>query len=469
MIGATGYVGTRLVPRLLAEGHEVRCLVRSPQKLARTGFADRVEPVTGDLSGPLDAAFADVDAVFHLVHSMDGPGFEERDRVAARAVADAAARAGARRIVYLGGLQPPGEANSAHLGSRREVGEILLAGPVPVAVLQAGIVVGRGSASFEMIRHLAESVFGGPLVLPLPDQAWNRIRPIAVDDVVHWLTACLRLPPDVSRTFDVGGPDAPTYVDLLRGYARAAGLRRALTVPVPVVAPRLGARAIDALTPVDRALARPLLESMAYDLVGEDLDALPALVGAPPGGPAPYAEALRRALAEDGAAGPAGTDPEGAGPPELVGEHVEEVDAPVEVLWEVVSGLGGAQGWRTIPGVWAARQTIDGWLGGVGLRRSRPERLAVGEALDWWRIEGVEPGRELRLRAETRMPGVVRMRLTVEPRGPHRSTYRQHVTFRPRGLGGRVYWFTQKPAHDLVFGVTARMVAHEAERRSVES
>ncbi|MFC5952314.1 SDR family oxidoreductase [Pseudonocardia lutea] len=471
VIGATGYVGTRLVPRLLAEGHTVRCLVRSPERLARTGFADRVEVVRGSVPDPAatGAACRGADAVVHLVHSMDGPDFADRDRVAARSVAAAAAAGGVRRIVYLGGLQPSGAAaggtNSAHLGSRHEVGEILLAGPVPAAVLQAGIVVGRGSASFEMIRHLAETVLGGPPVLPLPDQAWNRVQPIAIDDVLYWITACLRLPPEVNRAFDVGGPEALSYVEQLRGYAREAGLARALTVPVPVAAPRLGARAIEALTPVDRALAGPLLESMAYDLVCHESD-LSALVGDPPGGPTPYREAVRRALAEEGPAGPAATDPEGAGPPALTGRHVEEVDAPAEVLWSVVAGLGGDEGWHTVPGAWELRQRLDGLIGGVGLRRGRPARLEPGAAVDWWRVEEVEPGRALALRAEARLPGVARLRMTVEPTRNGGSRYTQTVTFRPRGLAGRVYWYAQKPGHDLVFGVMARMIAFEAERRA---
>jgi uncharacterized protein YbjT (DUF2867 family) len=473
VIGATGYVGTRLVPRLLEEGHAVRCLVRSADRLARTGFADRVEVVRGSVADRAVTAEAcrGADAVVHLVHSMDGPDFADRDRVAARTVAAAAAAGGVRRIVYLGGLQPPGSgdgvpgANSAHLGSRHEVGEILLAEAVPAAVLQAGIVVGRGSASFEMIRHLAEAVFGGPPVLPLPDRAWNRVQPVAVDDVLYWLVACLRLPPEVNRAFDVGGPDAPSYVELMRGYAREAGLARALTVPVPVAAPRLGARAIQALTPVDRELAGPLLESMAYDLVCRESD-LSALVGDPPGGPTPYREAVRRALAEEGAAGAAATDPEGSGPPALTGRHVEEVDAPPEVLWSVVAGLGGDEGWRTVPGAWELRQRLDGLVGGVGLRRGRPERLEPGAPVDWWRVEEVEQGHALALRAETRLPGVARLRMTVEPAGRGASRYTQTVTFRPRGLAGRVYWYAQKPGHDLVFGVMARMVAYEAERRA---
>ena len=388
--------------------------MRDGAKLARLDWADRVEVHRGDVTD-VDAtrtACRGVDAAFHLVHSMDGRDFAERDRRAAAVLSSAAGDAGVRRVVYLGGLQPNG-VSSAHLASRREVGELLLAGRAPAAVLQAGIVVGRGSASFEMIRHLAES---SP-VLPMPDRAWNVVQPIGIDDVLHHLLAALDLPPEVNRSFDIGGPDVLTYAGLVTGYAAVAGLSRPLIVPVPVSAPNLAARAVEALTAVDRHLAGPLLESMAHDLVCRD-DPPP---GAPPGGPMSYSEAVRRACDGEGAAGRLPTDPRG---PELVSEHVERVNAPPAAVWAVISGLG---------------------------------------ALDWWRIEGVEPGRVLRLRAELRLPGTTRLELRVEPTGDS-SRYVQRVTFRPRGLPGRACWYAQLPAHRFVFAVMARTIAGVAAR-----
>jgi uncharacterized protein YbjT (DUF2867 family) len=445
VIGATGYVGSCLVPRLLDDGHTVRCLVRDEAKLARQPWAGRVEALRGDMADPssVAAACAGVEAVFYLVHAMDGPGFVERDRSGASTLASAARDV--RRIVYLGGLQPDGERNSAHLASRREVGDILLAGPAPAAVLQAGIVIGAGSASFAMIRQLAES---GPVLL-LPDRAWNRTQPIGIDDVLHYLVACLDLAPDVNATFDIGGPDVLTFGQLVAGCAVAAGLPRPVLVPLPLSAPRLTARALGAVLPVDRHLAGPLLESMAHSLVcrGEP----PA--GPPPGGPTPYAEAARRALA-------------GRSARPLVGEHVETVAAPAAVLWDVISGLGGDTGWYTIPGVWALRGGLDRLVGGVGARRTRPDRLEPGAELDWWRVEEVDDGARLLLRAETRMPGTARLELRAEPDGPRRSRYVQRVLFTPHGLAGRVYWYAQRPAHDLVFGVMARTIAGVAKRRA---
>jgi uncharacterized protein YbjT (DUF2867 family) len=440
VIGATGYVGARLVPRLLAQGHRVRGLVRDPAKLARQDWAGLVEAVHGDVADAraVRQACRGVDAVFYLVHSMDGPDFAARDRRAAAVLAGSAREAGVRRVVYLGGLQPSDGGSSAHLASRREVGDVLHADGPPTAVLQAGIVVGAGSASFEMIRHLAEA---SP-VLPMPDRAWNAVQPIGIDDVLHHLVACLELPAAVRGTFDIGGPDVLSYCELMTGYAAVAGLPRPLTVPVPVSAPRLTARVVEALTPVDRHLAGPLLESMAHDLVchGEP----PA--GPPPGGPTPYREAVRRALAEDDDR------------PELVSEHVEHVAAPPAAVWAVISGIGGGTGWYTVPGVWALRGALDRLVGGVGARRTRPERLAPGEALDWWRIEDVEPGRALRLRAEMKLPGTARLELRVEPAGEG-SRYVQRVTFRPQGLAGRAYWYAQLPAHDFLFAVMARTIA----------
>ncbi|WP_308258011.1 SDR family oxidoreductase [Pseudonocardia lacus] len=458
MIGATGYVGARLVPRLLDSGHAVRCLVRDPDKLARLGRDDRVDVRIGDLGDA--AAVADacsgVEAVFYLVHSMDGPAFAERDREAASGLARAARAAGVGRVVYLGGLQPSGPA-SAHLASRHEVGEVLVAEGPPTAVLQAGIVVGSGSASYEMIRQLASLARLGP-VLPLPDRAWNRVQPIGIDDVLHHLVAALRLAPEVSRAFDIGGPDVLTYRELVTDYAEEAGLGRPLGLPVPVSLPRLTARAAEAFTPVGRYLAGPLLESMAHDLVchGAPPD------GPPPGGPTPYREAVRRALDGVGAAGRLPTDP---GEPELVEEHVERVDAPVEELWAVIEGLGGDQGWHTLPGVWELRGALDRLVGGIGARRTRPERLRPGAALDWWRVEEVRPGRLLRLRAEMRLPGTARLELRAEPDGAG-SRYLQRTTFRPHGLPGRAYWLAQLPARRLVFAVMARGVPAAALSRA---
>lgn len=454
VIGATGYVGARLVPRLLAAGHEVRCLVRDPVKLARLDLGDRVQAVTGDVGDPdaVGAACDGVDAVFYLVHAMDGPDFAERDRLAAQTVGRAARRAGVRRVVYLGGLQPDGAA-SAHLASRREVGDVLTALGPATAVLRAGIVVGAGSASFEMVRQLAHA---GP-VLAMPDRAWNAVQPIGVDDVLYHLVAALDLPGGESVGYDIGGPDVLTYQRLVADYAELAGLRRTLSVPLPVALPRLSARLAEAVTPVGRYLAGPLFESMAHDLVCRDEPPVPP----PPGGPTPYREAVRRALAGEGAAGRLPTDPGGT---ELVDEHVERVDGPASAVWDVIEHIGGTSGWYTVPGLWQLRGALDRLVGGIGARRTQPDRLRPGVALDWWRVEDVQPGRVLRLRAEMKLPGVARLELRAEPDGAG-SRYVQRVTFDPDGLLGRIYWAAQLPAHRLLFGLMARNIAAAAVKR----
>jgi uncharacterized protein YbjT (DUF2867 family) len=440
VIGATGYVGARLVPRLLADGHAVRVLVRDPAKLALLRWAGDVDARTGDVTDPdaVRGACAGVDAVVLLVHSMDGPGFAQRERRAAEVVAAATAAAGVRRTVYLGGLQPEGPGTSEHLASRRATGEVLLAGPVPTAVLQAGIVVGAGSASFEMIRHLAVL---GP-VLPLPDHAWNLVQPIGVDDLLHHLATAVTLPPAVHGAFDVGGADVLAYRELVTVFAEVAGRVRPLVVPLPVSAPRLTARAVAALTPVGRALAAPLLESMAHDLVAHG----DPPTGTPPGGPVPYAEAVRRALAEEGAAGRVPTDPRR---PAHHLEHTEEVAAPAAALWAVVAA-GDLDRW-TVPGL---RTLLGGRAGGP-----RPARLAPGAALGFWRVERVEPGRVLELRADAALPGSLRCVLRVEDAGPDRSRYVQRVSFRPRGPAGVLWWLGARPALDFSFAVLARTVA----------
>lgn len=471
VVGATGYIGSRLVPRLLAAGHAVRVLVRTPSRLDGHLWSGQVEVRTGDAVEPGDVAAAcrGMDAVVHLVHAMEGPGYAERDRAAARALADGAASAGVGRIVYLGGLQPDAATVdvSGHLSSRREVGDILLDGPVPAVVLRAGIVVGTGSASFEMIRHLTETAMNGPLVLPLPDRLWNRIQPVAVDDVLHAVAGCLRLPSDVDGAFDVGGPDVLTYRGLMSGYAQEAGLAQPFAVPVPVSAPRLTSRAVAALTPVGRGLAEPLVESMRHELVcdPESLAELWHLVGEPPGGPTPYPVAVRRALDEDGDAGRGVADPPGTGPLELVSEHAHDVSAPARAVWAVIETLGGDTGWYTVPGAWTVRGWLDRLAGGPGDRRTRPSRFAPGEALDWWRIEEVDPGRRLLLRAEARLPGTARLELRVEETGRRTSRYVQRVTFRPRGLAGRAYWYAGLPVHDFVFAVMARTISGVAVTR----
>lgn len=293
--GASGYIGGLLVPRLLAEGYAVRVLTRSADRLADEDWAERVEVVEGDAAerDDLDRALADVDVTYWLIHSMDGEGdFEERDRRLAQDLTAACQAAGVGRIVYLSGLHPDGEELSTHLASRVEVGDILLASGVPTAVLQAATVIGHGSASFEMLRYLTTRL----PVMVAPRWLANRIQPIAIDDVLHYLVRAADLPPEVSRTFDVGGPDVLTYAEMMQQFAAETGQRRRLIALLPVLTPELASGWVGLVTPVDAGVARPLVGSLIHEVVCKE-DDLDELVGAPVGGRTPYRVAVRKAMA----------------------------------------------------------------------------------------------------------------------------------------------------------------------------
>ncbi|AXH97030.1 NmrA family NAD(P)-binding protein [Ornithinimicrobium avium] len=289
--GASGYVGGLLVPRLLEEGYAVRVLTRSGSLDAP--WAGEVDVHQGDASDADDlrSALRGVHVAYYLIHSMDGGDFVRRDRELADGFGRAAGEAGVGRIVYLSGLHPEGEELSTHLASRVEVGEILLASGVPTAVLQAATVIGRGSVSFEMLRYLTTRL---PAMVA-PKWLRNRIQPVGIDDVLHWLVAAAQLPPEVSRTFDIGGPDVLTYAEMMQAFAQETGQHRRLIVTLPVMTPWLASHWVGLVTPVDAGVAKPLVGSLVHEVVCRERD-LEELVGAPPGGITPYREAVRRAM-----------------------------------------------------------------------------------------------------------------------------------------------------------------------------
>ncbi|MEV6523007.1 SDR family oxidoreductase [Longispora sp. NPDC051575] len=476
--GATGYVGGRLAPRLLDAGHTVRCVTRDAGRLRDVPWATRAEIVTADLAEPegLAEVLADTDVAYYLVHSMGGPDFEAADRRAARNFAAAARAAGVRRIVYLGGPDPGDADASPHLRSRAEVGDILLAGGVPTVVLRAAVILGSGSASFEMLRYLTERL---PAMVT-PRWVRNRIQPIAIRDVLRYLVAWADVPDEVNRAFDIGGPEVLTYADMMRRYAAVTGLRPRLIVPVRVLSPKLSALWVGAVTPVPGRIARPLVASLVHEAVCAEHD-IARYVPDPPGGLIGFDDAVRLGLAKirdadvetrwataawTGApAEPLPTDPNWSGGTAYVDERTRPVHAPDAALWRVVEGIGGETGWYSFPLAWSVRGWMDRLSGGVGLRRGRrdPHRLHVGEALDFWRVEEIVPGHLLRLRAEMRVPGRAWLEMYVEP-GPDGSVYRQRAVFLPRGLAGHLYWKAVSPFHAVVFGGMARNIAHAAER-----
>ncbi|MEV7792191.1 SDR family oxidoreductase [Streptomyces sp. NPDC087512] len=481
--GATGYIGGRLVPELLAAGHRVRCLARSPQKLRDHPWAQDVEVTRGDVTDAdaVARAMEGVDVAYYLVHALgSGRDFEETDRRAARVFAGRARAAGVRRIVYLGGLTPPGVPErelSPHLRSRTEVGRILLDSGVPTAVLRAAVIIGSGSASFEMLRYLTERL----PVMVTPSWVHTRIQPVAVRDVLRALAGSAHLPDDVNRTFDIGGPDVLTYRDMMVRYAEVAELRRRLILPVPMLTPGLSSHWVGLVTPVPASIARPLTESLRHEVVCREND-IERYVPPPPGYPLGFDDALRLALRRvrearvttrwssasvPGApSDPLPTDPDWAGGSLYTDRRTLSVDAPREALWRVIEGIGGDNGWYSFPLAWAVRGWLDRLVGGVGLRRGRRDaaRLRAGDSLDFWRVEEIVPGRLLRLRAEMRLPGLAWLEMYAETDGDGRTRYRQRALFHPHGLAGHAYWWSVWPFHSVVFGGMARNIARAAAR-----
>ncbi|KAF2776998.1 SDR family oxidoreductase [Streptomyces sp. OM5714] len=479
--GASGYIGGRLVPELLQAGHDVRCLARSPAKLRDQPWAADAESVRGDVTDPhaVAEAMRGVDVAYYLVHALgSGADFEETDRVAARIFAEEARKAGVRRIVYLGGLTPrgvPEQSLSPHLRSRAEVGRIFLDSQVPATVLRAAVVIGSGSASFEMLRYLTERL----PVMVTPSWVHTRTQPIGVRDVLRYLVGSATMPDDVNRAFDVGGPDVLTYREMMCRYAAVAGLRPRIIVPVPVLTPRLSSHWVGLVTPVPASIARPLTLSLRHEVVCQEHD-IARYVPDPPGRPLPFDEALALALRRvrdaqvatrwssasvPGApSDPLPTDPDWAGGSLYQDERQLSVDGSRAALWKVVEGIGGDNGWYSFPLAWAVRGWLDRFVGGVGLRRGRrdAQRLRVGDSLDFWRVEEIEPGRLLRLRAEMRLPGLAWLEMYVETDPEGRTRYRQRALFHPRGLLGHAYWWSVSPFHAVVFGGMARNISQAA-------
>ncbi|MCH0565743.1 MULTISPECIES: SDR family oxidoreductase [unclassified Streptomyces] len=481
--GATGYIGGRLVPELLDAGHEVRCLARSPGRLRDHPWAARAAVVGGDVTDAASVADAlrGVDVAYYLVHALGtGKDFEETDRRAARVFGEQARAAGVRRIVYLGGLTPAGvpeEQLSPHLRSRAEVGRVLLDSGVPTAVLRAAVVIGSGSASFEMLRYLTERL----PVMVTPSWVHTRIQPVAVRDVLRVLVGCARLPEEVNRTFDIGGPDILTYREMMVRYAALAGLPPRLILSVPVLTPRLSSHWVGVVTPVPASIARPLTESLRHEVVCREHD-IADYLPEPPGHPIGFDEAVRLALQRVREAqvatrwssasvpgtpsDPLPTDPDWAGGSLYTDVRELSVEATPESLWRVIEGIGGDHGWYSFPLAWAVRGWLDRLVGGVGLRRGRRDahRLRVGDSLDFWRVEEIRPGRLLRLRAEMRLPGLGWLEMAAGTDAGGRTRYRQRALFHPHGLLGHAYWWSVSPFHAVVFGGMARNIARAAAR-----
>ena len=472
--GATGYIGGRLVPRLLESGFRVRCLARDPARLQGRPWLVQVEVAMGDClrAETLPAAMRGVEAAFYMVHSMAaGHDFEERDVQAARNFASAARAAGVQRIIYLGGLGDPDSSLSEHLRSRQETGAMLRETGVPVTEFRAPVIVGSGSLSFEIIRYLTERL---PVMI-CPRWLYTRAQPIAIRNVLDYLVAALDAPASAGRIIEIGGADVLTFGDLLRGYAKARGLKRWLA-PVPVLTPRLSSYWVHLVTPVPAVIARPLIQGLRNDVIVRD-DTAQRLF--PQIKPLDYATALRLALAnlETGQVETAWSDAlsssQGDVSPVVLttqeGIILERrqrlVRASGPRVYQVFSGLGGATGWLCMDWAWRVRGSIDRLLGGVGMRRGRrnPQEVRVGDAVDFWRVEAVEPDRMLRLRAEMKVPGRAWLEFRVEPIDAATSRLCQTAFFAPHGLPGLLYWYLLYPIHAVIFNGLAKKLTLLAE------
>ncbi|MBY5162689.1 NAD(P)H-binding protein [Salsipaludibacter albus] len=464
--GATGYIGSRLVPRLLDAGHPVRVLARTPSKLDDVPWRDDVEVVEGDLTDvdSLREAFADADVVFHLVHSMGGSeDFEEEEADSARNVAATAEEQGVSRLVYLGGLHPEdADSLSTHLRSRIRVGEILIESSVPTMVFQAGVVIGSGSASFELIRHLTDRL----PVMTTPRWVHNRIQPIAIRDILHYLAAAPTADLPTSRTYDVGGPDVMTYGEMMSTYAEVAGLGRRHMVVLRPLTPGLASRWVGLVTPIPPKLARPLIESLECDAVADDHD-VDAVIPPPEGGLLSYREAVRLAIdhAQQGHVGsswdeadplgrpaePLPSDPDWSGELVFSDASTTLVDAPEDDVWAAARRLAGTD--IALDQMTPAPTGIFTRLVGRGpLRRGRRADRPSGT----WSIGEDDVPNVLRLRADVEVPGELWLELRVAPSGRRAGTlHGQRLVFAPRGLSGILWWQGMLPWRRMALGKLA--------------
>lgn len=468
--GATGYIGGRLVPRLLESGFRVRCLVRDATRLQGRPWRDQVEVVTGDVldSASLRNVMDGVQVAYYLVHSLGaGADFSERDSRAARSFGDTAKRCGVQRIIYLGGLGDSSTQLSDHLRSRQETGNALRESGIPVTEFRAGVIVGSGSISFEMIRYLTERI---PVMI-CPLWVFTHIQPIAIRNVLDYLTRALTTPSSTGQIIEIGGADVITYGEMLAFYAEVRGLRRYL-LPVPVLTPKLSSYWVHLVTPIPANIAQPLIKGLRNEVVVRNNIAHELF---PEIHPMDYRTAVRLALEklradEVETAWSDALSTSQTGVPVTLSTHggmtIEKrqlsVDAPAHFVYRAFCGIGGNRGWLYMNWAWRIRGMIDRLCGGVGLRRGRrdADSLRVGEALDFWRVEAVEPDRLLRLRAEMKVPGKAWLQFEVKPGTP--STLIQTAYFAPKGLFGFIYWHLLYPIHGLIFGGMIRKIAERA-------
>jgi len=481
--GASGYVGGRLVRALLADGLDVRVLVRDARKIQDLSWSTQVEVVQGNAMNLDDvrAALKGVHTAFYLLHSIGvGPDFDAIEEKMAKIFADAAEQAEISQIVYLGGIAND-KKMSKHLSSRAHTGEVLASGKVPVMELRAGIIIGSGSASFEMLRHLTHRL----PIMTTPKWVSNRTHPIAIRDVLWYLTHAAELEKPVSGIFDIGGAEVLSYAEMMQKFAKLSGLRKRVIIRVPVLSPRLSSLWIGLVTPVPTQLARPLVGSLINEVVADPNKSIDSLIPRPPQGLIDVSTAIELALTRTNenqvetrwsdATAPTAPWQKAQGDPSWAGESMyfdrreTLADAPLEKIWESIEEIGGERGWYGADFLWYLRGLLDRLVGGVGLRRGRrdPKTLRVGESLDFWRVEAIEKSgdeRKLRLYAEMILPGKAWLEFRIKRVG-EKTEIIQEASFAPRGLGGQIYWYVILPFHAFVFPTMLRNIVRSGRRK----
>jgi len=457
--GASGYVGSQLIPALLEREHYVVCMTRDARNVT-SKFPRRVNVVEADALRPetLAPALRGIDVAYYLIHSLNAgeQAFQSADHEAARNFAVAAKAAGVKRIIYLGGLGDPKQALSAHLKSRQETSECLRQYGPPLTDFRSAVVIGAGSISFEMIRYLTERV---PIMI-CPRWVTTRIQPIGIDDVVSYLVAALDEPKSGGQTIDIGSPSIETYRTMMLKYAAHRGLRRPL-LQVPVLTPRLSSYWVDLVTPIPAKISRPLIEGLRSEVVCTN-DAARQIF--PQIHPLTYEEALARALElpdlDAMAEKRAQQIRRGSRVPLMLEEdgwvadiREGDADASPSRMFAVVEGIGGKRGWFYGTWLWRLRAVLDRILGGsgMGIGRRDPDHLQVGDLLDFWQVEEIEHGERLRLKATMKVPGEAYLTFETISLASGATRLRSTAFFRPRGLWGRVYWWLLLPVHKFIF------------------